>query len=184
MKAAVALGNMRHKRELLGLTHHRSYCPYLLIPRHSPEGPDRSVNGRHEVMDEMNRSDLNSQSQLSDSSLASPISQPPQMSTPPADYDDMSEALPSFHGSSADDTDVFTVPGPRSCHRRRHLSEHSHSSLHSDGCVPSMGFTNLEPGESSKRKGSSVSPPVSDQRMKKKYPGIIITESQLPPKKR
>ncbi|CAE6112536.1 unnamed protein product [Arabidopsis arenosa] len=128
-------------------------------------GESPSVNP---ILDSIWHLHIPSKIQLHDS----PISQPPQMSTPPADYDDMSEALPSFHGSSADDTDVFTVPGPRPGHRRRHLSEHSHSSLHSDGCVPSMGFTNLEPGESSKRKSSSASPTVSDQRLKKKYPGL------------
>ncbi|CAL9240960.1 unnamed protein product, partial [Arabidopsis halleri] len=101
-------------------------------------------------MDAMNRSDMNSQSQLSDSSVASPISQPPLVSTPPMAYSAFPDAT-SSHDLSDADTEVFTVPGTQFAARGSHLSV-STGSLNSDGRVPYVGFTNLETGESSKER--------------------------------
>lgn len=84
------------------MAHHREHCPFLArTPVNSPNPENSESFGQMRVglNDELHRSDLNSQSQNSDSSFPVPISPPPRVAPPPLNVDELAAATPYFQYS-------------------------------------------------------------------------------------
>lgn len=178
------------------MTHHRSQCPFLQrLPsnRIDPAVSERLVRVRYSENDVLNRSDMNSQSQISDRSFPAPISQPPRVNTPPLNPDELAAEIPFFQPSRLENVHHFAVPIPQHASRvRMQPSIGSNLTPSADNEANANVSKNYEKGESYKRfeagESSKRQRSVSDKDQKNKqkqkveeYKGGGI---QIPPKKR
>ncbi|KAG7569427.1 Reverse transcriptase domain [Arabidopsis thaliana x Arabidopsis arenosa] len=139
------------------MTHHREYCPFI-----DPETSERRRQIRADLNDELHRSALNSQSQISDKSFPAPISPPPRVSRPPPNIEELEAAIPYFQT-----TNLECVPIPQYNSSKKKSSKGSNCTPSLDTEVNSPISSKFEIGECSKRKRD------------KKDGGF-----QIPPKKR
>ncbi|KAG7594658.1 Zinc knuckle CX2CX4HX4C [Arabidopsis thaliana x Arabidopsis arenosa] len=111
----------------LRLTHHASQCPYNQYPptpRNSPVTPASPISNEGRITpefhgvpaytgrydDELQRSSFNSQSQVSEDSFPTPLSQPPRLESPPLNPDELAEAFPYFPTTDIEGIPHFAVP--------------------------------------------------------------------------
>lgn len=195
----------------LRLTHQASQCPYHQYPptpRTSPVTPASPISnegwinpefhgvpayaGRYD--DELHRSSFNSQSQVSNDSFPTPLSQPPRLESPPLNPDELAEAFPYFPTTDIEGIPHFAVP---ISHSESEGSQHfavpipqiaqgrQQSSI-SSNIIPSSEDDNnsrlprcFEYGESSRFTQQNVS-----RTQKHKFQDADLGGFQKPPKKR
>ncbi|KAG7585783.1 hypothetical protein ISN45_Aa02g011320 [Arabidopsis thaliana x Arabidopsis arenosa] len=135
------------------LTHHRNFYPYRQPPvlirnveGHPPNGRDRVV-----LRDDLHRSDLNSQSLMSDNLIPAPRYHPPRVATPPLNPEELAAASPYFPRSKTTSVQSLATPLPKGS-TRRHLPYLDSNITPSTCCEISSKATKVfEVGESSKR---------------------------------
>ncbi|XP_010468135.1 PREDICTED: uncharacterized protein At4g02000-like [Camelina sativa] len=134
--------------------------------------------------DEIKRSDLNSQSHVSDDSLPAPFSQPPRLESPPLNPEEIAAASPYFPHPGIERFQQFAVPIPQSALGKQKSSTGSTSALKPEKEIYSKTPRCFEVGESSKRKSSRPDPKVSYGNQRHKSMGAELGEFHKPPKKR
>lgn len=174
-------------------THHRSYCPYQpYVPAPRNVAADPIVEGREIIAlhDELHRSDMNSQSQISDNSLPAPRSQPPRVDTPPLNSEESAAPSPYVHCQRPENVQSSDVHVPHSPLKRHQVSMGSNTTPKTEYEITSKASKRFEIGESSKKneKGEPSKRKiieVEDRRNQKQKVQESMKEGFLkPPKKR
>ncbi|KAG7532893.1 Endonuclease/exonuclease/phosphatase [Arabidopsis thaliana x Arabidopsis arenosa] len=131
-------------------THHRNYCPYR--QRVHNYGRERAV-----FHDELFRSSLNSQSQMTDNSFPAPLTPPPRVATPPLNPEEQAAASPYFPIPRATSSQSGAASFPHGSSRRQQVFSNSNISLSSGDAITSGAPRVVEVGESSRRGEAGVS---------------------------
>ncbi|CAA0360651.1 unnamed protein product [Arabidopsis thaliana] len=101
----------------LRFTHQRNPSPYslpLLAPRHEDKVQISAERVRRVLHDELCRSDMNSQSQLSDDSFSAPLTPPPTVPTPPVNLAELAATrLELFPPTTVTSSQKLMVHRPR-----------------------------------------------------------------------
>ncbi|CAL9239195.1 unnamed protein product, partial [Arabidopsis halleri] len=187
------------------LTHHRNFCPYRQPPVliRNVEGHPRNGRDRVVLRDDLHRSELNSQSLMSNNSISAPCYHPPRVATPPLNPEELAAASPYFPRSRTTSVQSLAALLPKGS-TRRHLPYSDSNITPSTGCEISSKATKvfevsesskrceardsgntIEKGDSSKRKNMEVLKKNNDERnMKKKGSEPNARGILKPPKKR
>lgn len=179
------------------ITHHRSYCPYqqdIQVPRNIMDAPMREERERLAEYDELHRSDLNSQSQISEISFPEPISQSPRVDIPGLFSEERASANLSVLNQRPENIELFDAQVPQASGKKQDVSTGSNTTPKSKTATNTRVLKVYEIGESSKRyeKGESSKRQHSEVEKKKEDKRNIkqrVQESMdggflKPPKKR
>jgi len=138
----------------LRFTHQRNHCPYMVplpAPRNDGRGQDMAERTRAALHEELCRSDMNSQSQLSDDSFPAPITPPPRTATPPLNSAELAAARLYLFPSRTATPQNLMVEKPQMATLTPRFRSESHLSPPIADEVTSRFSRILEIGESSRR---------------------------------
>ncbi|KAG7579029.1 hypothetical protein ISN45_Aa03g031980 [Arabidopsis thaliana x Arabidopsis arenosa] len=137
----------------LRFTHHRLHCPYTLPPpepRHEARDQALLRRARMVFQDELHRSEMNSQSQMTDNSFPAPITPPPRIATPPLNHEELVAARPYLFTPRVTTPQNLNDPAPQCAIQRQHVSTGSNVTPNKTEEVTSRAARIVEIGESSK----------------------------------
>ncbi|KAG7578084.1 Zinc knuckle CX2CX4HX4C [Arabidopsis thaliana x Arabidopsis arenosa] len=181
----------------LRFTHHRTHCPYM-VPVQEPRQEVRNQaferRDRMVFQDELHRSEMNSQSQMTDNSFPAPITPPPRVATPPLNLEELVAARPHLFTPRVTTPQNVLTPVHQGAFQRQHDSTGSNPTPPITNEVTSRFSRLVEVGESSqgpeardgvKRTNKEVGLQEIDQRKQKQKGNEHIFGGILkPPKKR
>ncbi|CAH8279079.1 unnamed protein product [Arabidopsis lyrata] len=187
----------------LRFNHQRNQCPYgQLIDGGRSDDLDHTFAGRERrfLQDNLQRSNMNSQSQNSDYSFPAPRSTPPRVATPPLNPEETVDARRYLSSSRIANLQHFAVPTPQIAVRRQQSASSSNSNSATVQEMMPRDPRRFETGESSRRtengepserfdyskRKKTLSDNQEEENMNQKQKGSELNQGGIlkPPKKR